>query len=54
MPTVATLARWVHVASSVLLLLPLGAHFAIVLGHHFILRDGLIARMLKARTSGGR
>lgn len=54
LPALAALARWVHVASAVLLLLPLGAHLAIVLGHHFILRDGLISRMLNARTRADR
>lgn len=41
----AGVARWVHVASAVVLLLPLGAHLGIVLGHHFGLRDRLIHRM---------
>lgn len=48
-PLLAALAKWVHVASAVLLLLPLGAHLALVLGHHFRMKDGLINRMLPTR-----
>ena len=43
---VATIARWVHIVTSMLLLLPVGAHVFLVLGHHFGLKDGLIRRML--------
>jgi cytochrome b561 len=43
---VARSARWLHVASAYLLLLPLGAHLGIVLAHHLGLRDGLLRRML--------
>ena len=46
LPLVASAASWVHVASSMLLLLPLGAHLGLVLGHHFGLKDRLIDRML--------
>lgn len=49
-PLLAVTAKWVHVASALLLLLPLGAHLAIVLGHHFGLRDRLLHRMLPAKA----
>ena len=48
-PLLASTAKWVHVASAMLLLLPLGAHLAIVLGHHFGLRDRLLHRMLPSQ-----
>ena len=48
-PLIAGCAKWVHVASALLLLLPLGAHLALVLGHHFMAKDGLIKRMLPGR-----
>jgi cytochrome b561 len=51
-PLLASVAKWVHVASAMLLLLPLGAHLAIVLGHHFGLRDRLLHRMLSRKRSG--
>jgi cytochrome b561 len=50
-PLLASAAKWVHVASAMLLLLPLGAHLALVLGHHFGLKDQLIDRMLPVRSS---
>jgi cytochrome b561 len=50
-PLLASAAKWVHVASAMLLLLPLGAHLALVLGHHFGLKDRLIDRMLPVRSS---
>jgi cytochrome b561 len=49
-PSLAALAKWTHVASAMLLLLPLGAHLGIVLGHHFGLNDRLINRMWPARA----
>ncbi len=49
-PTLAVLARWTHVTSAILLLLPLGAHVLLVLAHHFGLKDELIKRMLPRRT----
>ena len=49
-PLLAATAKWVHVARAMLLLLPLGAHLAIVLGHHFGLRDRLLHRMLPRRA----
>ena len=53
-PAIATVAKWVHVASAMLLLLPLGAHLSIVLGHHFGVRDQLIHRMLPGWWGGRR
>ena len=50
-PGVAATARWLHVASAILLLLPLGAHLALVLAHQFGLRDRLLERMLPGKTS---
>lgn len=49
-PVVASVARLVHVASALLLLLPLGAHLAIVLGHQYGLKDRLLHRMLPGRA----
>lgn len=49
-PLLAAAAKWVHVASAMLLLLPLGAHLALVLGHHFKAKDGLVNRMLRTRS----
>ncbi len=51
LPSVAAMAKWIHVASAILLLLPLGAHLGIVFGHHLGLRDRLIARMLPRKPS---
>jgi cytochrome b561 len=50
-PLLASAADWVHVASSMLLLLPLGTHLGLVLGHHFGLKDRLIDRMLPVRPA---
>ncbi len=50
-PVLASLSRGVHVAAAFALLLPLGLHLGIVLGHHFLARDGLIRRMLPGRWS---
>jgi cytochrome b561 len=50
-PLIASTANWVHVASAILLLLPLGTHLGLVLGHHFGLKDRLIDRMLPVRSS---
>lgn len=46
-PLLASTARAVHVIAAFALLLPLGLHLGIVLGHHFLARDGLIRRMLR-------
>jgi len=50
-PQMAQIALWVHVASAMLLLLPLGTHLGLVLGHHFGMRDRLIQRMLPGRRT---
>jgi len=50
-PLTAEIALWVHVGCAMLLLLPLGTHLGLVLGHHFGLRDRLIYRMLPGRTT---
>lgn len=49
-PWLAAMAKWLHVASAMGLLLPLGAHLGLVLGHHFGLRDKLIDRMLPVKS----
>lgn len=48
---IAALAKWLHVAGAILLLMSLGAHLSLVLGHHFGLKDRLIHRMLPAGSS---
>ena len=48
-PGLASLARSIHVGSAFALLLPLGLHLGIVVGHHLIARDGMIGRMLTTR-----
>lgn len=53
MPVLAATARFVHVAAAFLLLLPLGAHLGLVLGHHFGMKDKLLNRMLPQRRSVG-
>src|SRR5262249_47617302 len=50
-PLTARSAPWVHRAGAVVLLLPLGTHLGVVLGHHFGMRDRLIHRMLPRRTT---
>jgi cytochrome b561 len=50
-PLTAEIALWVHVVCAMLLLLPLGTHLGLVLGHHFGLRDRIIRRMLPGRTT---
>jgi cytochrome b561 len=45
-PLLGMLAKWVHVTSAYLVLLPLGAHLGIVLAHQLGLRDRLLRRML--------
>jgi cytochrome b561 len=50
-PLLASAAKWVHVSTAMLLLLPLGTHLGLVLGHHFGLKDRLIDRMLPVRSS---
>jgi cytochrome b561 len=48
-PLLASAARAVHVAAAFALLLPLGLHLGIVLGHHVLMKDGLLRRMLTGR-----
>jgi len=50
-PVIASVAKWVHVATAILLLLPLGTHLGLVLGHHFGQKDRLINRILPGRSS---
>lgn len=42
----AGIARATHVVAAFTLLLPLGLHLGLVVGHHCLARDGLIRRML--------
>ncbi len=42
----ASVARTVHVTAAIALLLPLGLHLGLVLGHQLHLRDRILARML--------
>jgi len=48
---IASIAKWTHAASAILLLLPLGTHLGLVLGHHFGQKDRLIDRILPALSS---
>jgi cytochrome b561 len=50
-PLLASAAKWVHAGTAMLLLLPLGTHLGLVLGHQFGLKDRLIDRMLPVRSS---
>src|SRR5262249_15666242 len=45
-PLAAEISLWVRVACAMLLLLPLGTHLGLVLGHQFGMKDRLIHRML--------
>jgi cytochrome b561 len=49
-PLAAEIGLWVHVACAMLLLLPLGTHLGLVLGHQFGMKDRLIDRMLPGHT----
>ncbi len=42
----AVVAQWVHVISAIVLALALAGHIGLVLRHQYILRDGLLRRML--------
>lgn len=44
-PLLASLARALHVFAAFALLIPLGAHLGIVVGHHVLAKDGMIRRM---------
>lgn len=48
-PALASLARAVHIAAAFALLLPLGLHVGLVLGHQCLGKDGLLRRMLPGR-----
>ena len=41
-PLTAEIGLWVHVACAMLLLLPLGTHLGLVLGHHCGMRDRIV------------
>jgi cytochrome b561 len=45
-PTLATAAKWTHVAGAYALLAALVGHVGLVLWHTLVLRDGLLRRML--------
>jgi cytochrome b561 len=45
----ATTAKWTHIVSSYALLLALSGHIGLVLRHQFVLKDGLLQRMLPGR-----
>lgn len=50
-PFIASLSRALHVVAAFGLLLPLGLHLGIVLGHHHLAKDGMIGRMLSGRRA---
>lgn len=45
-PLLAAVARSIHIATGFALLLPLGLHLGIVVGHHVLAHDRLLWRML--------
>jgi cytochrome b561 len=47
-PTLATGAKWLHIAGGWVLLAALAGHIGLVLRHQFVLGDGLLRRMLVA------
>jgi cytochrome b561 len=47
-PTLASLAKWLHIAGGWVLLAALAGHIGLVLRHQFVLGDGLLRRMLFA------
>lgn len=49
-PLIASVAKVVHVATAFLLLLPLGLHLGLVLGHQLGLKDRIIERMWPASS----
>ena len=49
-PLLASTAKVVHIASAFLLLLPLGLHLGLVLGHQIGLKDKIIERMWPASS----
>ncbi|MDX2157251.1 MAG: cytochrome b [Hyphomicrobiaceae bacterium] len=46
LPSLAAIAKWVHILSGWLLLGTIAAHVGLVLRHQLLLRDGLLWRML--------
>ena len=48
-PMLASAAHGIHIAAAFALLLPLGLHLGLVLGHHYLIKDGMIRRMLPAK-----
>jgi cytochrome b561 len=50
-PQTADIALWLHVGCAMLLLMLLGTHLGLVLGHYFGMRDRLIHRMLPDRRT---
>jgi cytochrome b561 len=44
--TLASAAKWVHILASYGLLLAILGHVGLVLRHQFMLKDGLLKRML--------
>ncbi len=53
-PSLATVAKWTHIASAYALVATLAGHLGIVLWHTLVLRDGLIWRMLPRRGDQAR
>jgi cytochrome b561 len=51
-PLVAFVARWVHILAAWLLLGAIAGHVGLVLRHQFVLKDGLLARMLPRGRRG--
>lgn len=47
----ASLAKWVHIAGGWIIVVALAGHIGLVLRHQFMLRDGLLRRMLPGRQS---
>jgi cytochrome b561 len=45
-PILAASAKWIHIGSAWMLALAVAAHVGLVLRHHFVIRDGLLKRML--------
>jgi cytochrome b561 len=50
--SLATAAKWTHIAGSVALLLALAGHVGVVLRHQLIVKDGLFLRMLPGSRLG--
>lgn len=48
-PTLASVAKWVHIVGAWVLLAAIAGHAGLVLRHQFVLKDGLVSRMLPGR-----